>query len=217
VNSAILDPNGNMEQATALAGDSSSGATQPVWPTTAGATTVDNNVTWINRGLPYVGDDYNTPPPPPVSQFNCLPPRFHADARIPYVSYVENELILAEAYNQTGNDALALTHLNNARATVPLSPLVGLTGATLLDSIMIEKYAAMFQNIESINDYRRTCIPALVHSANSRAFQNVPGRLFYTLNERNVNPNVPTATVQLATHGFRNKGDVHACENDNSP
>src|SRR5690349_682730 len=216
-NAAIVDPNGNMEQVTALAGDSTSGATQPAWPTTAGATTVDNNVTWTNRGLPFVGDDFNTPPPPPVSQFNCLPSRFHADTRIPYVSYVENELILAEAYNQTGNDALALTHLNNARAAVPLGPLAGLTGAQLLDSIMIEKYAAMFQNIESINDYRRTCIPALVHSANSRAFQNVPGRLFYTLNERNVNPNVPTATVQLATHGFRNKGDVHACENDNSP
>jgi len=216
VNSAILDPNGNMEQVTALAGDSSSGATQPAWPTTAGATTVDNHVTWINRGLPYVGDDFNTPPPPPVSEFNCLPPRFHADARIPYVSYVENELILAEAYNQTGNDALALTHLNNARATVPLSPLAGLTGATLLDSIMIEKYAAMFQNIESINDYRRTCIPALVHSANSEGFLNVPGRLLYSQIERNVNPNVPLPSVQLATHGFRNKGDVHACENDNS-
>src|SRR5207245_5389248 len=164
VNSAILDPNGNMEQATALAGDSSSGATQPARPTTAGATTVDNNVTWTNRGLPFVGDDFNTPPPPPVSQFNCLPSRFHADARIPYVTYVENELILAEAYNQTGNDALALTHLNNARATVgvPIStPLVGITGAALLDSIMLEKWVSSFQSMESISDYRRTCIPAL--------------------------------------------------------
>ena len=216
-NSAILDVNGNMEQVTAVAGDTTTGATQPTWATAAGATTVDNNVTWTNRGLPYVGDDFNTPPPPPVSQFNCLPPRFHADARIPYVSYVENELILAEAYNQTGNDALALTHLNNARATVPLGALAGLTGAQLLDSIMIEKYAAMFQNIESINDYRRTCIPAITPSTNSQGFVNVPGRLFYPQTERNVNPNIPTPTVQLGTHGFRNKGDVHACQNDNSP
>ena len=218
VNGAILDPNGNMEQVTAIVdtGHNRSGSVQPTWPTTAGATTADSQVTWTNRGLPYVGDDYNTPPPPPVSQFNCLPPRFHADARIPYVSYVENELILAEAYNQTGNAALALTHLNNARAVVPLGPLAGLTGAQLLDSIMIEKYAAMFQNIESISDYRRTCIPALVHSANSEGFLNVPGRLLYSQIERNVNPNVPLPSVQLATHGFRNKGDVHACENDNS-
>jgi hypothetical protein len=218
-NGAILDPNGNMEQVTAIVDTAHnfSGTTQPTWPVAAGTSTVDSNVTWINRGVPYVGDDFNNPPPPPVSQFNCLPARFAADARIPYVSYVENELILAEAYNQTGNDALAILHLNNARATVPLTALAGITGAALLDSIMIEKYAAMFQNIESINDYRRTCIPALVHSKNSQGFQNVPGRLFYPQNERNVNPNIPDPSVQLATHGFRNKGDVHACENDASP
>src|SRR6266566_229385 len=218
VNAAILDPNGNMEQVTAIVdtAHNRSGRTQPTWPTIVGATTTDSNLTWINRGLPYVGDDFNTPPPAAVSQFECLPSRFHADARIPYVSYVENELILAEAYNQTGNDALALTHLNTARATVPLGALVGITGAALLDSIMIEKYAAMFQNIESINDYRRTCLPALVHSANSEGFLNVPGRLLYSQIERNVNPNVPLPSVQYATHGFRNKGDVHACENDNS-
>jgi hypothetical protein len=193
--------------------DSLSGATQPVWPALAGATTVDNHVTWINRGLPYVGDDFNTPPPPPVSNFTCLPPRFHADARIPYVSYVENELILAEAYHSqpASDDASALTHLNNARRTVPLADLVGITGTALLDSIMIEKYAAMYQNIESINDYRRTCRPNLTPSANSQNFQNVPGRLFYPQNERNVNTNIPNPSVQLATRGFRNKGDVLAC------
>jgi SusD/RagB-like outer membrane lipoprotein len=218
-NGAILDPNGNMEQVTAIVDTAHnfSGSTQPTWPATAGTSTVDSNVTWINRGLPYVGDDFNVPPPPPVSQFNCLPPRFAATARIPYVSYNENELILAEAYNKTGDDVNGLLHLNNARATVPLPALVGLIGVTLLDSIMIEKYAAMFQNIESINDYRRTCIPALVHSANSAGFSNVPGRLFYPRNERNVNPNIPDPSVQLATHGFRNKGDVHACETDASP
>jgi hypothetical protein len=210
-NAAIVDVNGNMEQVTAVAADSTSGAVQPTWPTTTGATTVDNNVTWTNRGLPYVGDDFNTPPPPPVSQFNCLPPRFAADARLPYVSYVENELILAEAYNQTGNDALALTHLNNARATVPLSTLVGITGAALLDSIMIEKYAGLFQNLESINDYRRTCIPAITPSHNTQGFSRVPGRLFYPQLERNVNTNIPDPSVQLATHGFRNRGDVNPC------
>src|SRR6266850_2378508 len=218
-NGAILDPNGNMEQVTAVTLDSLSGATQPVWPAVAGGTTVDNHVTWINRGLPYVGDDFNTPPPPPVSNFTCLPPRFQADARIPYVSYVENELILAEAYHSqpTADDASALTHLNSARATVPLPALVGITGAALLDSIMIEKYAAMYQNIESINDYRRTCIPNLTPSANSQSFQNVPGRLFYPQNERNVNTNVPDPSVQLATHGFRNKGDVLACTVQGAP
>jgi starch-binding outer membrane protein, SusD/RagB family len=175
-----------------------------------------------NKGGGYGGDDFNTVvPADSISNFQCLPPRFQATTGIPYVSYVENELILAEAYNQTGNDAAALTHLNNARATVgaPIStPLVGITGAALLDSIMMEKFVAMFQNIESMNDYRRTCIPALTPSANSAGFTHVPGRLFYPRNERNVNTNVPDAATQLATHGFRNAGDVHACQgSDNLP
>jgi hypothetical protein len=46
----------------------------------------------------------------------------------------------------------------------------------------------------------------------------VPGRLFYPQNERNVNPNIPDASGQLSTHGFRNAGDQHACGgNDASP
>ncbi len=204
-----------MQQVTAIVDTAHrrSGRTQPTWPTTVGATTADSNLTWTNRGLPFVGDDFNTPPPPPVSNFTCLPPRFQADARIPYVSYVENQLILAEAYHSqpTPDDATALTHLNLARATVPLPALAGITGAALLDSIMTEKFVAMFQNIESINDYRRTCIPNLTPSKNSQNFRNVPGRLFYPQNERNVNTNVPDPSVQLATHGFRNKGDVLAC------
>src|SRR5207245_9696140 len=83
----------------------------------------------------------------------------------PLVTYQENELIQAEAYstaaNPSGNDGTALTHLNNARAVPGLSALAGITGVALLDSIMTEKYVALFQNIETWNDYRRTCIPAL--------------------------------------------------------
>ncbi|HYL54128.1 MAG TPA: SusD/RagB family nutrient-binding outer membrane lipoprotein, partial [Gemmatimonadales bacterium] len=84
-NGAILDPNGNMEQVTAIVDTAHnfSGSVQPTWPVVVGTSTADSNVTWINRGLPYVGDDFNVPPPPPVSQFNCLPPRFAATTRIP--------------------------------------------------------------------------------------------------------------------------------------
>ena len=170
-----------------------------------------------NAGGGYGGDDFNViVPPDSVSLFVCLPPRFAEDARVPYVTYVENELILAEAYNQTGNDALAQTHLNNAYATVPglASSATGVTGAALLDSIMLEKWVSMFQNIESMNDYRRTCIPAITPSTNSQGFTNVPGRLFYPLNERNVNPNIPDPSTQQGSHGFRNAGDVHGCNGD---
>jgi starch-binding outer membrane protein, SusD/RagB family len=134
--------------------------------------------------------------------------------RQPLVTYQENELILAEAYNQTGQDAVALTHLNNARAVVPgLAAFSGITGAALTDSIMIEKYVTLFQNIEVWNDYRRMCIPALVpYSGASPSFRGkIPGRLFYSGSEGNANSNIPDAGTQLSTNGFRNPNDTADC------
>src|SRR2546429_598163 len=103
------------------------------------------------------------------------------DFRQPLVTYQENELILAEAYSQTGNDPVALTHLNNARAVAPLPALVAITGTALRDSIMIEKYVALFQNIEVWSDYRRTCVPALTPylKANPIWRGKIPARLYY--------------------------------------
>jgi len=222
--SLIVDANGMLQEATTAG---TSGGTEPTWNATVGGTTSDGGVTWTNRGLPYAGDDYNTPERLPISKYNCgTPARFAEDARIPYVSYAENELILAEAYQKTGNDASALTHLNNERAFVNIAfphsaPLLdlpvlsGVTGAALLDSIMTEKWVAMFQNIATMDDYRRTCIPNITpYLSNTQGFHNVPGRLWYPLNERNVNSNVPDPSVQISTHGFRNAGDVHGCQND---
>jgi hypothetical protein len=229
----INDPNHNLQKVTAVTGDSSSGTVQPTWATALNATTTDNNVTWTNVGLPWVGQDFNSPRAN-TSTFACQPSRFADTYRMPFASYAENELILAEAYRATGNDALALTHLNNERtyvnatypatvgppATTALPTLVGITSATgLLDSIMTEKYVAMFQNMETINDYRRTCIPAVTVVTNSQGFSNVPGRLYYPRTERNVNTNIPDPSAQLsaAGHYFRNAGDVAACTVQNAP
>src|SRR6266850_346562 len=132
--------------------------------------------------------------------------------RQPLVTYQENELILAEAYNQTGNDAFALTHLHNARAVPGLLPLVGITGPALLDSIMTEKYVTLYQNIEVWNDYRRTCRPALTPyntgTVNPQWRGKIPGRLFYGGTEMNVNPHIPDPGTQLGTNGFRNPNDT---------
>ena len=57
----------------------------------------------------------------------------------------------------------------------------------LLDSIMVEKYVVMFQNIETWNDYKRTCIPALEPTAGTE----VIGRPLYGSSEINANPNFP--------------------------
>ena len=101
-----------------------------------------------------------------------------------------------------------------AAPLVALPALAAIAGAGLRDSIMIEKYIVMFQNMESYSDYRRECVPNLTPAVNNRGFTNVPGRLYYPLQERNTNPNIPDPSVQNSTNGFRNPLDVHGCKLD---
>jgi starch-binding outer membrane protein, SusD/RagB family len=172
-----------------------------------------------NKGGGYGGEDVNVPQPgDSVSALSqslrqCPDPSSCGLFRQPLVTYQENELILAESYNKTSNDALALVHLNNARAVPGLSALAAVTGPALLDSIMIEKYVTMFQNIETWNDYRRTCLPALVPdtTANPIFRKKIPGRLYYSGSEGNVNPHIPDPSTQLGTNGFRNANDTADC------
>ena len=170
-----------------------------------------------NAGGGYGGEDVNVAQPgDSVSPLNgSLRMQQQGAFRQPLVTYQENELILAEAYNQTGDDASALTHLNNARAVPGLGALVGISGTALTDSIMTEKYVALFQNIEVWNDYRRMCIPALAPdtqpSVNPIWRHKIPGRLYYSGSEMNVNSNIPQPGDQVATNGFRNPNDTADC------
>ena len=217
INSIILDPNGNAELVTAVTGDTTSGATQPSWSTTPGTIRVDNNVTWKNYGSPYGGEDVNTAQI--VSTVSAVGgTRISPTFRQPFVTWAENKLILAEAYNKGAapNDVLALQHLNTERGSAGLSTLVGITGVALLDSIMTEKYVALFQNIEVWSDYKRTCLPAItpyltVNGALPAYGDKVPGRFYYGANERNTNPNIPAPSAQLTANGFRNRNDPNAC------
>jgi hypothetical protein len=130
----------------------------------------------------------------------------------PFVTYNENLLIKAEAQFQTGDAAGALTTLNQERAAwatatpwhsaFTLPPI----GSASLNAIMTEKYIVLFQNIETWNDYKRTCIPNLTPVNNSQGGV-IPGRLLYPLQERQTNPNVPDATSQPA----RNWNDPNSC------
>ncbi|MFI5238811.1 MAG: hypothetical protein ACHQQP_03290, partial [Gemmatimonadales bacterium] len=70
--------------------------------------------------------------------------------------------------------------------------LPAIAGPVTLAAIMREKYITLFENIEAWNDYKRTCLPALV-PANGAA--SLPGRMLYTNAERQTNPNVPTDPV----------------------
>lgn len=120
--------------------------------------------------------------------------------RQPFVTWAENELILAEAKHATGDGAGALEHVNSVRTAVGMPAL----GEVSFEDVALEKYIAMFQNIEVWNDWKRTCIPLLKPHGNNA---EVPGRLPYGSAERVENPNLPLPSDQPA----RNWNDPEPC------
>ncbi len=128
--------------------------------------------------------------------------------RQPLVTWAENQLILAEAKYQTGDIPGAAIHVNNVRAAVGMAPLAVVT----FQDVMLEKYIAMFQNIDVWSDFKRTCIP-LVRPFGTAT--EVPGRLPYSSTERTANPNLPLPSAYPAgTTGpsaLRNWNDPNAC------
>lgn len=137
-----------------------------------------------------------------LNDCNAVTGRCATGFRQPLVTHAENQLIIAEAAFQTGDQTTALDSLNAERTVAGLTALAGISGAALLDSIMSEKYVVTFQNIEAWNDYKRTCIPALVPAAGAA---DVVGRLPYVLDEVNTNPNVPSPEPA------RNANDPNPC------
>ena len=124
--------------------------------------------------------------------------------RQPYITWAENQLIIAEAQFRLGNTAAALTATNAVRTAVGLPALTAVT----LNDIAEEKYVALFQNIEAYNDWKRNCWPRLTPGgANNTSAAAVPGRPPYSLSERQANPNIPTPNAAPQ----RNWNDPNAC------
>lgn len=127
----------------------------------------------------------------------------------PLVTYNENLLIKAEALFKAGNLQAALDTLNKERASWATATgwhsaitLAAIAGPVTLEQIMNEKYVVLFQNLESWNDYKRTCYPALTPGNGAVA---IPGRLLYPTSERQTNTaNVPADPV-------RNWNDPNPC------
>ena len=151
------------------------------------------------------GPDGTTESPGGVSQLQGT--RATPDFRQPYVTWQENQLILAEANFVLSGAGAAQPFVDAVRASV-LLPSVPVTS---LATIMEEKYIALFQNIEVFNDYKRTCYPPITPVSNPSFAGLVPGRIFYAQSETNVNPNAPSVSQQLATNGFRNDNDPAPC------
>ncbi|MBA2685816.1 MAG: SusD/RagB family nutrient-binding outer membrane lipoprotein [Gemmatimonadaceae bacterium] len=129
----------------------------------------------------------------------------------PFVTYNENLLIRAEGLLQTSGAGAAAVPLNAERAAwataTPWHSAFTLTPLTAtLANIMNEKYIVLFQNIESWNDYKRTCYPQIVPIAGG-VNGVIPGRLLYPVGERQTNTNVPAVVDQPA----RNWNDPAPC------
>ena len=127
----------------------------------------------------YFGVPPAVPPTDPAQVSNLSATRSAQAFPQPMVTYAENQLILAEAECQMGNDSAAIRYLNGERRAAGASPITTLS----LQAIMNEKYVALFQNPEVWNDWKRTGFPTLVGSP--------PRRLTYPISEREANPNTP--------------------------
>ncbi len=125
------------------------------------------------------------------------------------ISFEENQYILAECYYKGDNDeASAVSAMDQAidgiwsrwssydGFTDDTKPdFTGLTGEALFEEIMLQKYIALYLNVEVYNDYRRTGYPNLTLGPEF-AGNPIPRRCFYPQGESNINLNIPDFNAQ---------------------
>ncbi len=121
----------------------------------------------------------------------------------PLVTFEENQLIQAEANFVLNGAAAAQPFLDAVRAKFgkPSKPAT-------LQSIMEEKYILLFENVETWNDYKRTCFPRLKPA--NPSFTTVPGRLLYGVTEKQTNSD-PALKAEGSLSTYRNANDPNAC------
>ena len=127
-----------------------------------------------------------------------------------FVSWYENSFIIAECHYKLNNEEMALQTLNDALegiearwsslgySNTSIPRYSGVSGDSLLQAIMNEKYKALFLNIQSWSDWRRTEYPQFIDNngnstecGGSENGQGVPRRLLYPEKEKSTNPNCP--------------------------
>lgn len=131
---------------------------------------------------------------------------FKTTSNFGLVTYAENELILAEAYSKTNDDAKALDHLNNVRTELnskyagsytayvigDFGPGQIVKGSSASDAlykeILREKYCTLFGQTEAFADVRRSKNAIGVPPTTGT---KLPGRFLYPQKEINSNSNTP--------------------------
>ncbi|MEI8203985.1 MAG: SusD/RagB family nutrient-binding outer membrane lipoprotein [Bacteroidota bacterium] len=132
---------------------------------------------------------------------------YYASATSPvvFISYVEMKFIEAEAKYPTDKAAAAAAF--NAAVKASVLKVTGASapawealhasetaGSITLDKIIMQKYIALFLQIEVYNDWRRTGIPSLVPASNG-FITSIPRRYPYPTSERLYNANCPSAVI----------------------
>jgi len=165
-----------------------------------------------NAAGQFVGSDQNNVPVPAggssVPSVINTSVRRQFTFRQPIVTWAENQLIMAEAKYMTGDSVGAVGNVDAVRTAVGMPAL----GNVSFTDVMLEKYIAMFQNVDVWSDFKRTCIP-LVTPFGTAA--EVLGRMPYGSAERTANPHIPLPTAYpTGTTGsarVRNWNDPTAC------
>jgi len=117
-----------------------------------------------------------------------------------FITWEEMQFIIAECQYANGDETGALSTLDGVLAgiegkfniTLTRYSDKGLTGEQVLETIMMEKYIAMFLNMVVWSDWKRTNYPVFITTYSDRP---VPRRFLYSLQERNSNPNIPPPSV----------------------
>lgn len=162
------------------------------------------------------GEDNGAASPLNISSGGIAAP----EAGLPLISCAETQFIVAEAQYRLGATAAANTALQagiacqEAHFGVNIVNPPALAGAALFHEIMIQKYFALFLNMESWNDYKRTCEPnvaAAVKIPGPLATKPIPARVFYGQAERQSNPNLGAPGDPTGNNGLRNRNDPISC------
>jgi hypothetical protein len=125
-------------------------------------------------------------------------------APVPFFTYAEQKFIESEANFRLGNTVAAATALNDgviasmnrseaSDSTANIYIATNVTGATNLEeTIMYEKYIALYLQPEAWSDWRRTGYPQLTPNVTGR---EIPRRFIYATSERLYNPNTPQSST----------------------